>query len=229
MSVHPLATRTLASVLLLTAATAGAEPPPSSAAPPRAKTLVNARAGWREDVTYRHFQGVHSRGRWVILDAGYIDFGDPSAYRELWAGAGRVLHASDRAVFIAEGLLAQAFGPLARGETYLQPWFLFWGRLSERVETETVYLAYLPLDDAGTRQHVLDRSKLEVDLGRFKVGAGYAGLRFGGSPWQHRPFLTATVELPGASALEVWAQRLPGPDGGSRIQAQVRYSVTLTH
>lgn len=192
-------------------------------------TLVNARAGWRNDVTYRHIQGVHSRGRWVLLDAGYIDFGDAAGYRELWVGAGHVLHASDRALFVAEGLVAQAFGPKARGETYLQPWFLFWCRLGERLESETVYLAYVPLDGAGTRQHVLDRSKVELDLGRFKLGAGYAGFRFGGAPWQHRPFLTGTVKLGGAGALELWAQRLPDPGGGSVIQAQIRYSVTLTH
>lgn len=196
---------------------------------PRVSTLVNLRTGLRDGITYRHAQAVHGRGRWVLADVGYIDFGDSDGYSELWAGGGRVLHGSDRALLVVEGLLAQAFGSRSRHETYLQPWILWWTRPARRLETELVYLAYVPLDRAGTRQHVLDRFKVEVDLERFRLGVGYAGFQFGDASWEHRPFLTGTVKLRGAGGLELWLQRLEDRRGGSGFQVQLRYAITFRH
>jgi hypothetical protein len=193
--------------------------------PPRVQTLVLARAGWDRGVTYRFFEAIHSTGRWIAPDVGYIDFGDARRYREFWLGGGYVLHGSPRTTVIGEGYLAQATGPLAGGARYFQPWMLVAHQFAPRVGGEAVYFLYLPLNAPGAFQQVLERAKLELTLGKVKLGAGYGAYKAEGQRWQHKPFLTFTYGTSRLGSLELWLQRNPGP--GDDIQAQVRYMLRV--
>ena len=187
-----------------------------------------ARAGWDGEFTYRHLQGIWSHDRWVLLDAGYIDFGDATGYREIWIGGGAVFHRSERRLVIVEAFMAGAFGSHARGEIYLQPWLLLKCWASDRIVSELVLFQYVPLNRPGVRQYVLDRLKLEYDLPRWRLGGGYAGQKIGSEEWEHRPFLTTTFKLDEARSLEFWLQRLPDDRKGSRVQAQFRFTLALS-
>ena len=84
-------------------------------------TTILARTALHKDRTYRLFEFIQTRGRWVLPDVGYIDFGDAGSYREFWGGGGAVLHDSEHLLIIFEGLVAAATGPAADGAVYLQP------------------------------------------------------------------------------------------------------------
>jgi hypothetical protein len=189
--------------------------------------MLLARTGWDGEFTYRHLQGIFSRDRWVLLDAGYIDFGSATEYRELWVGGGAVVHRSERPLVIFEAFIAKAFGSHALGEIYLQPWVLLQYRVSDRIASELVLFQYVPLNHHGIRQYVLDRLKLEYDLQRWRLGVGYAGQKIGSEDWKHCPFLTTSFNVYEASSLEFWLQRLPDDRKGSRVQGQIRYTLAL--
>ena len=190
-------------------------------------TTILARTALHEDRTYRLFEVIQTRGRWVLPDVGYIDFGDSGSYREFWGGGGAVLHSSEHLLLIVEGLVATATGPAADGAVYLQPWVLFGYRITPRLAGETVYFPYIPLNEAGFTQHLIERAKLEYDLGVIKVGGGYGGFKFDQDQWQHRPFLTTTLKMGRLGNLEFWLQRVPGE--GRNLRAQIRYSLNLRH
>lgn len=196
--------------------------------PPRVATTFLARAGWDRGFTYRFFEAIHARGRWIAPDVGYIDFGQARAYREFWAGGGYVVHASPRTTVVAEGYFAQATGPRAGGARYLQPWMLVAHRPAPRLRAEALYFAYLPLNEAGTFQQVLERAKLEATFGRISAGVGYGAYKAEGSAWRHKPFVTFTVGAGQWGSLELWVQRDRAPTGDD-LQAQVRYSLTVAH
>ncbi len=197
----------------------------SEAAGPVSKLRFHARTGLDSGFTFRFLQAIHERGRWIGPDVGFIDFGDASAYREAWIGGGGVAHASKLWFVALEALFAFGSGETTADTVYVQPWMLVGYRPRPRLAAELVYFEYLPLDDRGTRQRVLDRAKLERDLGRFKVGAGYAGFQFGDGSWDHRPFLSATRKLGGTAELELWVQRDEDFGGESQTQVQIRFAL----
>lgn len=83
---------------------------------------------------------------------------------------------------------------------------------------------YLPLSGAGNRQWVIERAKLEYALSHaLKIGVGYGGYQFGGQPWQHKPFATATITPVHGKlgSLELWLQKLPH----GKAQVQIRYEL----
>ncbi len=186
-----------------------------------ATTILVGRAAMRTDSphasTYHLAEFMQLRGGWVYPDIGYVDFGHGN-YRELWIGAGRTLVASERASFTAEMFFAQALGAAARSACYLQPWTLLSIRPTSRITSETSYFAYLPLNEPARVQHVLERSKLEYRLNRrWKLGSGYAGYKYGDSPWQNKPFVTGTFST-SAGSLEIWFQKVPS---GAQIQLRM--------
>ena len=169
--------------------------------------------------TYDYVELLQRRGRWICPDLGYIDFGRGD-YREIFVGGGRSLHDSKRATLIEELYFVQASGPAAKGAKYLWPWTMLQLQFTPKLTSESVYFPYVPLNSSARIQHVLERSKLEYVLSEhWKVGAGYGGYKYGGSDWQHKPFLTATVSTR-AGAFEFWLQRMP-----SGAQVQLRYAL----
>ena len=175
--------------------------------------------------TYHYAEVIHERGRGVPFDAGYIDFDNPAQYREMWLGGGFKPIASSRVSLTAEGFLAAAYGEHAGGALYFQPFFLGTARLSSRVLAESVYLLYVPLNEAAHAQHLLERAKMEYDWPRFRLGGGYGAYLSRGAAWQHRPFVTATIKAPPVGNVELWAQRLPD----NNFTLQVRYAKVFVH
>lgn len=186
------------------------------------QTILDLRVGMQDRATLHLANLVRVREPWVY-EVGYIDFGS-SDYREAWIGGGYRWNLGDNIFVQGELLFAHAFGPAAEGATYLQPFSLIHADLTDKLAGEIVYFPYLPLDDAGTVQHVLERVKLEYAISSvIKAGGGYGGYQFGNERWQHKPFLTTTVTPAGGKygSLEFWIQRLPGGD----IQTQFRYEL----
>jgi hypothetical protein len=208
---HPMR----AALLLLTAAAA---PAPSVAqAIPETIVLLRTATG---DGTYHYAQLFHQRGRWIPIDFGYIDFNRPGEYREMWLGGGGVPVSTSNAALVTEAFLLKPFGDFAGDQLYLQLFFLGSYRLLPRVPFEAVYLPYIPLNDAGTTQHLLERAKVEYDFTRWKVGAGYGAYKFGEQSWSHKPFVTGTIRAGDLGSVELWLQRLPG----DQASVQLRYA-----
>jgi hypothetical protein len=187
------------------------------------ETYVVARMGIKNTVsTYHYLQLLKMRGRWIFPDFVYVDF-SKSDYREAWAGAGLKTFQTKHMTLMNGGYFDAALGRAANGATYLLPWAYATYHLTERIGGEACYLVYLPLNSAGTAQHVLERAKLERDFGRFKLGGGYAGYESPSTPWQNRPFVTTTFKTGTLGSIELWLQRLPP----NSAQLQIRY--VLTH
>ncbi|MBS1841605.1 MAG: hypothetical protein JSS69_00930 [Acidobacteria bacterium] len=169
--------------------------------------------------TYHFLELLQFRGNWIYPDVGYIDFAHGN-YRELFVGAGRTLHKGKRLTLTEELYFVQATGPAAKSARYLWPWTLVQLRFTRKFTSETLYFPYLPLNNSGHIQHVLERSKFEYAVTEsWQVGVGYGGYKFADSEWQHKPFLTTTLSTR-AGAFELWLQKLP--DGA---QIQLRYAL----
>ncbi len=188
----------------------------------KASTFVIARTGAFTaggDLTYRFVESFQVHGRWVFPDLGYLDFGR-SDYKELFVGGGATLVGSKHFTLIGEGYFVQAVGSASDGARYFQPWTYIGYRITPKLGGETVYFPYLPLNDAGRIQHVLERAKLEYSFQHWMLGAGYAGYRFGDGEWQNKPFITTTLKAGTFGNLEFWLQRMPS----NTAQVQVRYA-----
>jgi opacity protein-like surface antigen len=189
-------------------------------------TFIEARMGMRTDApyvgTYHYVEAFQLRGKWIYPDVGYIDFATLN-YHELFIGAGRTLVDNKRLMMAEELYFDQAIGPDARSARYLQPWTLVQLHFSKRFGNETVYFPYLPLNSSARVQHVLECSKFEYALNKtWKIGAGYAGYRYGNDHWQNKPMITTTVSTR-AGSFEVWLQKMPGG-----AQVQLRYELAYT-
>lgn len=189
---------------------------------PAVDTHVIARTA-TDQGTYHYAQVFQQRGKWIPLDLGYIDFNKFDVYREVWVGAGGVLLETTHLSVIGEGHIVKALGPSSGGALYLQPWVLVAYHLAQRLGGDAVYFPYLPLNDAGRRQHILERAKLEYDIGHIKVGGGYAGSKSGPGAWKSKPFVTATIKAGPIGAIELWLQQRPG----QRVTVHVRYAKTF--
>jgi hypothetical protein len=188
-------------------------------------TIVIARTGVRLDAphvgTYHYLEFIQSRGKWIYPDVGYIDFATNN-YREVFAGGGLALLDRKQITLIGELFFDQAFGPAARGASYLMPWTMLQIRFTPKFTNETSYFLYLPLNNSARIQHVLERSKFEYALKKpWKAGVGYGGYQYGDTDWDHRPFVTTTIST-GAGAFEFWLQKMPGG-------AQIQFRYMLVH
>jgi hypothetical protein len=190
------------------------------------KSFFLARTG--ESLETPHIAVIHYleffqiRKKWIYPDIGYVDFGHNN-YREFFIGGGRTLIDNKFATWDQELLYLQATGPLAASAGYLQPWSMLRVRFTPRFTNETVYFAYLPLNDSAKFHQVIERLKFEYALKKhWKVGVGYAGTRPVGKHWLNKPFLTTTISTR-AGAIEFWLQKIPA--GG---QVEVRYALVHT-
>ncbi len=213
-----------AGVILLAVQAAAQDAPAQSQSTP-VTTTVLLRTGFRSHVTYRYVEVLQTRGRWVLPDVGYIDFGDAGQYREIWLGGGPVLIDRPSVNLTVTGYYAQDNGATANGAKYFQVWSLLGYQVTRHVVAQAVYLGFAPLNDSARVQHLFERIKLEYDFGPLKLGGGYAAYRFARDAWQHRPFVTGTVRLGRAGSLELWGQRL----SGDQAQLQVRYALNLVN
>ncbi|MEK7212137.1 MAG: hypothetical protein AAB686_00475 [Patescibacteria group bacterium] len=181
------------------------------------ETEVIARIGMKEAATYHFVEVLQTRGSWVIPDIGYIDFAD-NDYREIFVGVAKTLVKTKRLTVVSELYFVQATGPEAKSARYVQPWMLVNIKFTPRLISQTVYFPYVPINKAGRKQHVLERTKLEYVFPRFKVGAGYSAYQFGDDPWQNKPFVTVTVKDGALGDMELWLQKMP-----QGVQLQARY------
>lgn len=186
-------------------------------------SFLIARTGIRTDSphvgTYHYLEFFQTRGDWVLPDVGSLDFSH-SVYRELFAGAGRVLYNSKHVTWVEELYFAQAVGRAAQSARYLWPWTLVDIRLAPALSSEIVYFPYVPLNSAAHFQHVLERAKVEyAPVKTWKIGAGYGAYQYSGLGWQSRPFVTTTFNT-SVGSFELWLQKMP--DGG---QVQLRYQL----
>lgn len=169
--------------------------------------------------TIHYLEFFQIRKKWIYPDIGYVDFAHGN-YREFFIGGGRTLYDSKIATWDQELLYVQATGPAAESARYLQPWSMLQVRFTPKFTSETVYFGYFPLNDSAHIHHVIERAKLEYALKRrWKIGAGYAGVKFAGVPWVNKPLITTTISTR-AGAFEFWLQRIPG--GG---QVEIRYAL----
>jgi len=188
----------------------------------KTQTFLLGRIGIQQDrnTTYRLVEVFQVRGKWVAPDVGYIDFADATSYREVYIGGGAVLLNTEHLTIIGEIFLDKATGDNAGGALYLLPWTYVGYRFSPKIISEAVYFPYLPLNQAGTVQHVLERAKVEyIGIKPMKVGLGYGGYQFGDEPWQNKPFITSTLQTSRFGNLELWLQKIPGT-----AQVQIRYT-----
>jgi len=186
-------------------------------------TFIIARMGMRNAATYHLVELLQVRGRWYAPDFLYIDYGK-NDYHELFVGVGRTLVQSKRFSLANGCYFDSAVGQAANGAKYLLPWTYVTYQLTNKIGGEAYYLPYLPLNSAGTLQHLLERAKLEYSWTHFKLGSGYSGYQSGGGPWQSRPFLTGTVRGGRLGDFEVWVQRLQQ----NKLQLQLRYAISHT-
>ena len=195
---------------------------------PETTTVVLAREAQRlsspNSTTLHYLEGFQLRHRWVLPDVGYIDFGH-SDYREVFMGGGYTLLDTKRLSLIQEGLFVQASGSAANQARYVMPWTMLQYRVTDKVGGEVVYFPYIPVNNAGRKQHVLERAKLERKLtGRWKAGAGLGGYKFANDAWSTRPFVTTTLSTRWGD-WEFWLQRLPE----NTPQFQIRYAIARQH
>ena len=188
-------------------------------------TIVIARAGMRLDHphvgTYHYLEFFQSRNRWIYPDIGYVDLAT-NTYREVFVGGGRAFLDDKHVTLIGEFFFDQAFGPAARGASYLMPWSLLQVRFTPKFTNETSYFLYLPLNNSARIQHVFERSKFEYALRKpWKAGVGYGGYRYGDTDWDHRPFVTTTIST-AAGTFEFWLQKMPRG-------AQIQFRYMLVH
>lgn len=187
------------------------------------ETSVILRTGYAfkaKSNTYNFAEVYQTRGRWILPDVGYIDFGRSRIYREFFIGGGAILINTKHITLIQEGYFSQATGPASDGAMYFEPFTLMLYRITPRLGGEITYFPYLPLNTPARIQHVLETAKIEYDFKRFKLGAGYGGYHYAESTWQHKPFITTTLKAGRFGDIEFWLQKVPG----HVAQIQVRYS-----
>src|ERR1700680_4637713 len=82
-------------------------------------------------------------------------------------------------------------------------------RFTPKFTNETVYFLYFPLNDSARFHQVIERVKFEYALNkRWKIGAGYVGIKPVGGQWENKPYLTTTISTR-AGAFEFWLQNIP--------------------
>ena len=180
------------------------------------------RTGMRLDAphsgTYYMVEVERSKGR-LLADVTFINFGSNRANQMISGGGGKILD-GDHLKLVAEGYFVQDFGPAARSARYAMPWVQL-KIVAGRWQSETVYFAYTPLNEAARFHHAIERSKVEFRVTpKWKVGAGYAfdDSTVAGSVACHKPFATVTRKTERGD-VEVWPFQLL-PHGGA--EAQVR-------
>jgi len=182
----------------------------SSAWAQESSTTIIARLAMRNSATQHYAQVYQTRGKWILPDVLYVDFGKNN-YREVLVGGGRVWYAGKHLGLTHEDYLGQASGSAAGSALYLLPWTKVDYRLSPKISGNTVYFFYAPLNQAGKFHQALERAKLEYSFSKtLKAGAGYGGSKPNGKPWQHKPMLTATFRCGQLGDIEFWLQRIPG-------------------
>lgn len=179
--------RHFAIILLSALAVAGEE-----ADAKKVETTVQFWKGYRGKSNILFANAFQTRGRIILPDAGYVDFGHTKEYREVFLGGGLILADSKKVTWLAEVFALNASGPHA-GAFYAQPFTIFVVRPAPGWTIDTSAFYYAPLTKHAIPQLALDRAKLERRVHKhFSVGAGYAAYAAKGEGWAHKPYVTAT-------------------------------------
>lgn len=188
---------------------------------PTSTTLIS-RMAMRNAATQHYIQIFQTRGKWILPDVLYVDFGK-SSYREVLLGGGRMWSLGKHFKVSHEEYFGMAQGATSKSAKYVIPWTKLDYKFS-KFSGNTMYFAYLPVNEAAQFHHSVERAKLEYGIAKWlKVGAGYGGSGPVGKPWQHKPMATATFRCGVLGEVEFWLQRLPGNHG----QAWVRLVKTF--
>jgi len=174
----------------------------------------------KQGTIYNYAEAYQERGAWVVPDVGYIDFGRPDTYREVFGGGGITAYADSNFVWVQELLVDKATGRLSGGALSLISFTAMSYKLTRTLSASTVVFPYIPLNRSARKQIVLENAKMEYDLGPAKVGAGYGAYRYCNLEWQNKPFLTTTLKGGRYGDFELWLQHLPHTTG----QLQLRYA-----
>ncbi|OGI63250.1 hypothetical protein A2818_01755 [Candidatus Nomurabacteria bacterium RIFCSPHIGHO2_01_FULL_40_12] len=187
-------------------------------------TVVDARVGVKDgEATYRYVDAFQVHGRWIVPDVGYIDFGETKHYREWFVGTGYKPLVTKHVTIANEVYFVQSAGMVSGNAKYVQLWTGIFYQFTPKLGGETVFFPYVSLDDAGRKQWVVERAKLEYKVVlSLKLGGGYGAYQFGDKEWQHKPFITTTLTPAKGKfgSFEIWLQKLPKGN-----QIQLRYEL----
>jgi hypothetical protein len=165
-------------------------------------------------LTYHMVEYAQQRGRWIYPDVGYYDEGHGDV-RQWFVGVGAEIYRGEHATWTQELYFTQGTGSAAHHLRGLWVWPVLDLRFTPRLTSQTVVVPTVPLNRAEPWGFDVDRSKVEYALRpHLTAGAGYSSSKSGGSPWQNKPFVTATVSR-WTGDWEFWVQRVPG---GAQIQ-----------
>mgnify|MGYP001580631710 CR=1 FL=1 len=191
-----------------------------------AQTTLDVSAGlFDRKATYRLGEISQTWGRWIIPDVGYLDFGEPREYRELFAGFGYKIFTSEKFELAQEIFFVQAQGREANHARYIQPWMGVWYAPHPRLNLEVAGLVYVPLNNReGQHEWVLENAKISLNVSIFALGVGYGANPEEGE-WKNKPFLTATLAPASGKfgSLEVWYFK--PREGRTQLQAHFTLSV----
>jgi hypothetical protein len=170
-------------------------------------------------LTYRLFEFIQQRGRWILPDLGYYDVGRFDV--QLWyAGAGAELRHFRHAVWTEEVYLVQQEGSTAHNQHALFLWSQIDAKLKPRLTVQAIAYPTVPLNRAQRWGFDIDRAKMEYAVRpHLLAGVGYSASVGADCTWQNRPFVTSTV-INRAGSWEFWLERMPGG-----AQVQMRYQI----
>lgn len=180
-----------------------------------------------DGVAYRLVETVLERGRRIEIEAAYADLGEPGEYRKVWLGGRGTVVDLPRLRLELTAALSKSAGTAAAGERHVQSKASLEARPSADWIVEVSYTDSAPLNDTAVRKHSLDRVRLVYQVGRYRVGAGYAGYQDGRQSWEHRPFVSLSRSVRGLGEAELWLQRIERP-AESAAGLRILFAATMS-
>lgn len=188
-------------------------------------TLFLRTSAARNGQFFNYTEAAVDNGRWVVLDAGWLNFGQ-AGYAEVFVGAGRIHCIGKRGTLIEELYFDRSYGYLSDHASYLQTYVSAEYQFGKGWSADTNLFPYLPIDKKGTFQLVVDRASLRKKLNdRIQVSAGYSAFKFGNTPLVNKEFGSLILLTKSRGSFETMLMHFPGLPGG--FGAQFRYVLTL--
>lgn len=169
-------------------------------------------SGILDSANYHYVRVHHDVHKVVMPDAGYLDFGNPKAYREFFVGVGYKIIERERFVLVGELYLTQAVGDTAHGARFIDPSIEARYRFTDRLVAEVSVIQFVPVGHNGESRTVVEKAKLDHEVfPSLGFGFGLGADKFGREHTEHKPFLSATFRpMHGKmGAIEAWWQRAP--------------------
>jgi hypothetical protein len=190
----------------------------------KVKTSTLVWWGFRNGTNFVFMDNYRTQGRSIIPDVGWVDFGKSHEYREVFAGGGYIPVNNKRFSLVTEGFFLQGTGLTRNRPNYFLAYVVSGFKPVARLNWETNYFGYYPINKTAQVQHVLDRSKLEWQFSdRFALGGGFAGCITKGTKWDSMPFASAKLSTKDYGNFEIWLQKVPPP---YNYRFQLRFNKT---